>query len=203
MTPTATQPAAIAISSILRVIDTREWIEGPDDRWVAVAGSGILRSCDRCGRAHEVHAYVLLSSGAEAVVGTGCMKGDSLEIGKAMARAERRAKTLARLTFELKGAREALAQWDAQRKAVESMVPPAFENDFVQRVQRDQAPIPMVRLGSACIWHRTVETLTEDDRRYLVSRWHDSKMQELGLRSRPNHLVTELERRLERAQDLA
>ena len=67
------------IVRIISVIDTRDY-EEEGDRWVAIPGSGDEHSCDRCGRSHEVLATVELEDGTQAVVGTGCAKGESMEI---------------------------------------------------------------------------------------------------------------------------
>lgn len=71
------------ITKILAVVDTREYMED-GDRWVAIPGSGLENECERCGRLHEVHATVELADGTTAVVGTGCMKGESMEVQAAL-----------------------------------------------------------------------------------------------------------------------
>ncbi len=50
------------------VVDTREWVEGADDKWHPIPGSGSGRSCDRCGRTHEIHATVTDSTGRTITV---------------------------------------------------------------------------------------------------------------------------------------
>jgi len=62
-----------AIIKILSVVDTREYEEGPDDKWYPIPGSGREHQCYRCGRLHEIHAEVLLDDEKIVVVGTGCM----------------------------------------------------------------------------------------------------------------------------------
>lgn len=59
------------------VVDTREWVEGADDKWHPIPGSGSGRSCDRCGRTHEIHATVTDSTGATFTVGVGCSGADT------------------------------------------------------------------------------------------------------------------------------
>ena len=68
---------------ILSVVDTRQY-EERGDRMVPIPGSGDARDCDRCGRAHEVHATVAYEGGRTAVVGTGCM-GLGAEAGRRVA----------------------------------------------------------------------------------------------------------------------
>ena len=88
-TNTAARPAIV---KVLSIVDTREWIEGPDDRWIAVAGSGNARDCDRCGRSHEIHATVELSDRSTCIVGVGCAKAESLDVQRSLASGATRAK---------------------------------------------------------------------------------------------------------------
>lgn len=67
----------VAPFTVVRVVDTREWVEGPDERWVAIPGSGDVRQCDRCDRTHEIHAHVTDAAGQAWIVGTGCMDEDT------------------------------------------------------------------------------------------------------------------------------
>lgn len=56
------------------VHDTREW-EHNGKGWSAVAGSGVARECDHCGRSHEIHCTIYQpSSGMRIVVGSTCAK---------------------------------------------------------------------------------------------------------------------------------
>jgi len=68
------------IERILKVVDTRQYEEGPDDKWYPIVGSGHEHACARCGRMHEIHAMVLLDDGNEAVVGTGCASKENTEM---------------------------------------------------------------------------------------------------------------------------
>lgn len=76
--------------TVQRVVDTRDYVE-QDDRLVAVPGSGDLRDCDRCGRPHEVHAYVTDSTGRPGVVGTGCVEATDQPAVRRLAAAARTA----------------------------------------------------------------------------------------------------------------
>lgn len=62
---------------IIAVIDTREYIQGPDDKFFPVPGSGDLNICDRCGKGHEIHYHIEIE-GKGKVVGGGCAKLDGL-----------------------------------------------------------------------------------------------------------------------------
>lgn len=115
------------IKRIIEVRDTREWIE-EGDRWIALSGTGDARECDRCGRDHEVHATVELEDGTEAVVGTGCMKGDEFE--RELKSGATRAKTTRRLECELAAARERLAVVDQLKREVYDLDAPREEITF-------------------------------------------------------------------------
>jgi len=75
--------SAARIVEVIEVEDTRDYIE-ENDRFVPIPGTGIFNECERCGRRHEVHATVGLSDGTTAVVGTGCCRGESMEVQKAL-----------------------------------------------------------------------------------------------------------------------
>ena len=81
---------------VIKVVDTRDFIE-IDDRFVALAGSGDSRPCDRCDRLHEIHAHVVDANGIGWVVGTGCMDAEANAVArKAASRATTAAKNAAR-----------------------------------------------------------------------------------------------------------
>lgn len=88
--------APVAPFTVERVVDTREWVEGPDDRWYAIPGSGSVRECDRCSRTHEIHATVIDANGATWTVGTGCMDADSKVARSLATKASTVARTAAR-----------------------------------------------------------------------------------------------------------
>lgn len=78
------------------VVDTREWVEGADDKWHPIPGSGSGRSCDRCGRTHEIHATVTDSTGAAFTVGVGCSGSDTATARRISAAATAAARDQAR-----------------------------------------------------------------------------------------------------------
>lgn len=87
--------ATASIVRILSIRDTRAFEDG-DHGMRPIPGSGDARACDRCGRVHEIHARVELSDGTRATVGTGCMRGESMEVAKALASGARKATTVAK-----------------------------------------------------------------------------------------------------------
>jgi len=119
-----TKPPTIA--RILDVRDTRDRIE-VGDRWVPVPGSGQLRPCDRCGREHEIHVDVELSDGRRANVGSGCAKGESLEVQGRLKSAVSAAKTRSKLRAELAVVREEHAKAEKAWREVEALHAPSPE----------------------------------------------------------------------------
>lgn len=118
----------LAIIRILDVIDTREYTESSDDPHVLIPipGTGDARTCERCGRTHEIHATVELSDGSRATVGTGCAAKENIALKKEFASRERRAKKIAALRAEIVRREETLKRYDAIRAEVESMDHPAI-----------------------------------------------------------------------------
>lgn len=108
------------IIRLIRVVDTRQYYEGSDDRFHPIPGSGDERPCDRCGRIHEVHAYVELEGNKQAIVGVGCAEADDVELAARFKTAGSLAKRLAKLDAEEKAYNERAAKWDAAFAEVES-----------------------------------------------------------------------------------
>lgn len=109
--------------TVLRVVDTRAYIED-DDRWIAVAGSGDSHECGRCGRRHEVHAYIEDATGRQDIVGVGCMNADRATARRLADRAAGDARAAARAADRADAA--------ARLAAVAAAVPP-FPADRVER----------------------------------------------------------------------
>lgn len=103
------------IRRILSVVDTREY-EEQGDRWVPIPGSGEVNECSRCGREHEVHATVELEDGSTVVVGTGCMKGESVP-DREIERLSRAAMRSKRAAAELRALEATVAAWEAAESA--------------------------------------------------------------------------------------
>jgi hypothetical protein len=185
-----------AAPEILSVVDTREYEEVSEGKYVAIAGSGDCRECDRCGRTHEVHATVRYPDGAIKVVGTGCM-----ELGSAVARKmASKASTLARLRAELAGARARLKVAGEQETAVAAMTAPAVVASRHPKFEFD-----VLQCGDgAAIWCQFVKTPADLAERHAtaVRSWRDARLCEMGHRRSTYSLqadVSDLEIRLARA----
>lgn len=69
--------AYIMVMKIIKVVDTRSYEEGPDDKWYPIPGSGEINICSRCSKGHEIHVTVE-HEGKTSIVGLGCAKKDNL-----------------------------------------------------------------------------------------------------------------------------
>jgi hypothetical protein len=117
--------ATMKITRIIRIEDTRQYEEGPDDRWYPIPGSGVENQCARCGRMHEVHALVELEDNTSAVVGTGCARGDDLIKCAQFASAANAAKRLRGLRAKLAKAEANAAIYSEALRVVDALTPPA------------------------------------------------------------------------------
>ncbi len=117
-------PPIPTIARIIAVRDTRDRIE-VGDRFVPVPGSGDLRPCDRCCREHEIHVDVELSDGRRANIGSGCAKGETMEVQSRLKSAVSAAKTRSKLSAELAVAKDEHARALAAWREVEALHPPA------------------------------------------------------------------------------
>ena len=115
-----------AIVRIIAIRDTRQY-EEHGDRWVPIPGSGESRPCDRCDRDHEVHVDVELTDGSTACIGSGCARGESMDIIAAIRRVESAVKRRAGLAAKLGALRADLDRAVAIDAAVMALPLPPFE----------------------------------------------------------------------------
>lgn len=176
-----------AIVKILAVKDTREY-EEVGDKWKPIPGSGLEHDCDRCGKAHEVHATVLLEDGKTAIVGTGCMGKDDLELAKRFGRADRAAKRLAALRAELESVREAEVAWDKAKAEVNALtIPEITETTLPGKIGRNRGePIQVLVMDDAQAWILPGCTRTREREETLEMIWRGNRMRERGQTFRPN-----------------
>jgi hypothetical protein len=119
MTPTAP-------FNVIKVVDTRDFIE-IDDRFVALAGSGDSRPCDRCDRLHEIHAHVVDANGIGWIVGTGCMDAEANDVAR---KAARKATNEAKKAARRARAEALVAELAAAEAAVAAMTFPADRVEY-------------------------------------------------------------------------
>ena len=163
----------LQIVEIVKIIDTREYVED-GDRWVAIPGSGIDATCARCGKAHEVHATVLLSDGTSEIVGTGCAKMSCMDSGalaRKITKADRKAKRLASMKAELCTLTRRLANRNCAVAAVAQMTIPKAE------VVKTGTATKMA-MGSACVYVQP--WADNNERRSTLERmWADKEAQNI------------------------
>lgn len=152
--------ANLRIVELLSVEDTRDVIE-EGDRWVRLSGTGDARPCDRCGRAHEIHATVRLEDGSSAVVGTGCMKASDLLQASTVRSAISRARRVQDLGLKLERTARRLAAARAIALEVQGLeLPPVVRGEHVTESGKRVATLEM---GDTVLWcwssARTVEEL--------------------------------------------
>lgn len=194
--------AAPTIKKILAVRDTRERIE-IDDRWVPVPGSGQLRPCDRCGREHEIHVDVELSDGKTANIGSGCAKGESMEVQARLKSAVNAAKTRSKLRAELAVAKDKHARALAAWREVEALRAPA---PVLLEEFPDRSGVRQVwGMDEARVWTTpgSREGFGTERRQALLNAWRGDRYKERGFTLPPYSYaqsVKDLEDRLKKIE---
>jgi hypothetical protein len=170
------------IARILNVRDTRDRIE-VGDRFVPVPGSGDLRPCDRCCREHEIHVDVELSDGRHANIGSGCAKGESMEVQSRLKSAVSAAKTRSKLRAELALAREEHARAAQAWRDVETLSPPPAE--LVEEIPDPRGVRQEWAMGDANVWVLPGGTFDAERRQALLSGWRRKRYGERGFELPP------------------
>lgn len=192
------------ITKIISVEDTRQWEEGPDDRWYPIPGSGIKNNCGRCGREHEVHAVVELENNSQMIVGTGCMKADEAEIGNRIRSVLGAQKTLRKYTAILakKGALHAEAT--RIRREVDAMrLPPVEKTSWMRAVGRKEE-IHGFKMGDARVSSGQMMHPTDSEMSSLIWSWKDGQCKVIGMTADMQHAylyVDEAKARIKRAEE--
>jgi hypothetical protein len=179
-------PSIPTIARIINVRDTRDRIE-VGDRWVPVPGSGDLRPCDRCCREHEIHVDVELSDGRSANIGSGCAKGETMEVQSRLKSAISAAKTRSRLSAELALAKDehtrALAAW----REVEALSPPPPE--LVEEITdaHGRSPRQVWRMDDVNVWTTPGSSrgFDAERRQALLNAWRSKRYRERGFELPP------------------
>ena len=176
---------SLTISRILAVRDTRDRIE-VGDRWVPVPGSGDLRACDRCCREHEIHVEVELSDGRRANIGSGCAKGESMEVQSRLKSAVSAAKTRSKLRAELMIARTELSRAETAWRAVQALhVPsPVLLEELPE--ERGARQIRQIwGMGDARVWTLPGRVFDAERRAALEGSWRSNRYRERGFERPP------------------
>lgn len=177
MSTTQTNQVLEQIVKILEVVDTREY-EEIDDRWVPIRGSGTESFCARCGRPHEVHATVELLDKRTAVVGTGCMKGCSLE--KAAKAGASAAKTIAKWECQLADLESKAKKYATISAQVDRIKLPPVE---IEDAKGKWGAHWRVSMGDQEMFSRERERkrALKDSERELLRWWRNARMKERGM----------------------
>ncbi len=194
------------IAKVIRVEDTRQWEEGPDDRWYPIPGSGIENNCGRCGRAHEVHATVQLEDDSQMIVGTGCMRADEGEIDSQIKSTLAAQKTLAKNRHLLQKYAALWAQRDAIYAQVDKLVvPPIVKNEVVAGrfgSEKDKVIVGFC-MGDAFVRTYQDDRPTGSEQETLLWSWRENRAREIGLTyelSGAGAWVHEIKKRIERIE---
>lgn len=179
---TAKPPTIPTIARILDVRDTRDRIE-VGDRWVPVPSTGHLRPCDRCGREHEIHVDVELSDGRHANIGSGCAKGESMEVQSRLKSAVSAAKTRSKLRAELAVAREDHARATQAWREVEALRAPAPE--LLEEIPDAHGARQVWGMGEANVWTIGGRGFDAERHQALLNSWRGSRYRERGFTTQP------------------
>lgn len=193
---------------IVEKVDTRD-VEEIGDRFVRISGTGVVHSCDRCGRDHEVY-YVVEHGDRVYTLGSTCAKKASPEMAiqvKAWEQVERAQATLQRLEADLAAAQAQEAAYRVVAAEVDTLpVPEIVEVWAPHKYTND--PNPTVYLWLHCGDEgraRCIDGRRDREREQCaVSGWRQARIQERGGERPAGYVVQDLQRRIQRqAQKVA
>lgn len=199
------------IVKVLRVHDTRDY-EEVGDKWKPVSGSGEFNICDRCKRLHEVHVYVLLEDGSNAVVGSSCCKQESVEIQSRIASGVSAAQAIKRFELRLAKEKSQLSAFEIAVNKVDALSLPPIENGtcVVKVGYRKGETIETRIIGDASVslWDGQFDF---GDRETLIHHWKENRLSEYGFRywqgiqfkEAVNHTQRQLDKATTRLQSLS
>jgi len=187
------------IKRVLCVVDTRDLVE-EGDRFIRVSGTGNSHDCARCGREHEVHVYVELSDGSQAIIGSSCANEPEMAAKiRSLMNAEARLAGLRRKAARFEAE---LATWNSAYSQISALpLPP---------ITSEEAPCSgsggrlALRMGDATVY--SFEGRTEERLQRLTESWRSRRMVERGLSGfrphDPGHSIeiARLEERLARSR---
>lgn len=193
------------ITRIIKVVDTREY-EEVDDRWRPIPGSGTENQCSRCGRLHEVHATVELKNGSTTIVGTGCMKSDSVEIQSGIKRLTSASKRIAKLEAERKKYISLIAEKESIEARVRELPLPSTSQHVVDK--KDESGYEYKRyeihFGDGSRPYVSLREIAREDCIGAKTHWRRNKERELGLtytHDSAERKLNDVERSIEKIED--
>jgi hypothetical protein len=189
------------IARIIEIRDTRDFDYEVDahgeEVLKPVPGTGDPHDCDRCGRAHEVHATVELDDGSLAMVGSACANAGDGVSPEAFRSGAALATRIAKLRREVSGLDTKLAGWRAAEAEVDAMQAPELTTKSVRR--KDGGETLLLTCGDGGdAWCRN--GVTDERRQCAIGAWRRMRLAELGF-SHPVHDDGNLRRRLARAEE--
>lgn len=170
------------IVRIVDVRDTRDRVE-VGDKWIPIPGTGQMRPCDRCSKTHEIHVDVELDNGKRANIGSGCAKGESMDVQSRIKSAVSGVKTRSKLAAQLAAAVEehkrATEAWDR----VQAMKPPPVVL-IEERPDGRGGILKVLGMGDARVWVHSWSDETER-RQSLLGGWRDDQYKKNGPKYSP------------------
>ncbi len=154
---------------ILKVVDTRQYEEGPDDRFHPIPGSGDEHECDRCGKRHEIHWYVCDDADKEFVVGGSCARQALMLDKKEFNRIQRLAARRRKAEVEFEELLIKKLRIEGARAAAEKTPLPSVEIEMLDGGRGQVRTVvghPSVRVRSFGPW-------TKDREQCLKDSWID------------------------------
>jgi hypothetical protein len=198
----AAKPDIPTIKRILDVRDTRDRME-INDRWVSIPGTGQIRPCDRCCREHEIHVDVELSDGKRANIGSGCAKGETMEVQARLKSAVSAAKTRSRLAAELEAAKQDHAKAQKAWRDIEALTPPKAELVEETPDKSGRGDRQVWTMGDARVWAYLPGGFDSERRQTLLNGWRTRRYEEQGFKMSPYWFaqrVEDLEDRLKKIE---
>jgi hypothetical protein len=199
---------------IIKVVDTRAYEEGPDDKWYPIPGSGEMNICSRCGKGHEIHVTVEDDAGKNAVVGLGCAKKENLISETAHKSLTSASMTLAKNKAQLeKLLRNQKIQEDIKNQ-VDNIPLPDIEKGLEARSNVPGENFGKVyaeiwKMGDSVVYlpqfmSRTEENF-EERKRCLIQSWRSKRFEEIaktipGFKGVQDYLIEDTKKRIQKVE---
>lgn len=209
---------------IIKVIDTRQYEEGPDDKWYPIPGSGESNVCARCDKTHEVHFYVEVDPGYKTIeiVGGGCAKQVGLisetqhkSLGSAAITLAKNQSELARLLERKKLQEEIWSKvnslpvpeiikgaWEPSKYAHEG----STRNDSIWKMEDADVQVIQIFRDNPEMeaWSLSENIRREKDQeKHLIAKWKLNRFSELapaGFKQVEDYMIRDVEMRIKRAE---